>query len=89
MELEAQVAAVKKAAVDREKQRRKKDRALEMAMQVQDEKGAGKRGGGGGEEDPMDIDLQEGGSQRQSRGQKRGAGFGGFGGLGGMGRRLG
>jgi COP9 signalosome complex subunit 7 len=89
VELEAQVAAVKKAAVDREKQRRKKDRALEMAMQTQDEKTTGKRGVGGGEDDPMEIDSQEGGSQRQSRGQKRGPGQFGFGGLGGMGRRLG
>lgn len=88
VELEAQVAAVKKAAVDREKQRRKQERALEVTIQSIDEKGAGKRGVGGlGDEDMMDID-QEGGSGRVTRGQKRGAAQFTFGGLG-MGRRLG
>ncbi|KAF2791741.1 hypothetical protein K505DRAFT_248282 [Melanomma pulvis-pyrius CBS 109.77] len=88
LELEAQVAAVKKAAVDREKQRRKHERALELSMQIFDDKSTGKRGVGGlGDEDMMDID-QEGGSGRLSRGQKRGGSQFTFGGLG-MGRRLG
>ncbi|KAF2868821.1 hypothetical protein BDV95DRAFT_499785 [Massariosphaeria phaeospora] len=86
VDLEAQVVEVKKAAVDREKLRRKKERALELATQSNDEKGAGKRGVSGlGEEDAMDID-QEGGSQRGTRGSKRGASTFGF---GGGGKRLG
>lgn len=88
-DLEAQVEKVKKEAVDREKVRRKKERALEAAMQSSEEKGNGKRGllGAGGD-DAMDID-DEGGSSRVTRGNKRGAssGFSTFG-LGG-GRRLG
>lgn len=73
---------MKKAAVDREKQRRKKDRALEAVIQQSEEK-SGKRLG---EEDLMDID-QEGGSGRATRNSKRAPGT--FAGLGGMGRRLG
>ncbi|KAJ4404478.1 hypothetical protein N0V91_005822 [Didymella pomorum] len=86
-DLEAQVEKVKGDAVQREKMRRKKERAIEV--QTSDEKGAGKRGaemrGGYGDEDAMDID-QEGGSGRATRGAKRGAGTFGF---GGAGRRLG
>jgi COP9 signalosome complex subunit 7 len=76
-DLDKQVAAVKKAAVDREKQRRKKERALEVVMQSMDEKGAAKRLG---DEDLMEIDQE--GSGRVTRGSKRGTGFG-------LGRRLG
>ena len=86
-DLEAQVEKVKSDAVQREKMRRKKERAIEV--QTSDEKGAGKRGpemrGGFGDDDAMDID-QEGGSGRVTRGAKRGAGTFGF---GGTGRRLG
>lgn len=86
-DLEAQVEKVKKDAVDREKVRRKKERALEAAMQSSDDKGSGKRGllGLVGD-DAMDID-DEGGSSRTTRSSKRGAG-GGFGTFG-IGRRLG
>ena len=78
--------------MQREKLRRKKERAVEV--QLGDEKGAGKRGsesrsGYAADEDAMDID-QEGGGGRVTRGSKRGHGgqerFG-FG--GGAGRRLG
>lgn len=82
-DLEARVATVKKAAVDREKLRRKKDRAMEVMIQLSEEKSSQKRVG---EEDLMEIDT-EGGSGRVTRGTKRGAG--GFGAFGGMGRRLG
>ncbi|KAF2189184.1 hypothetical protein K469DRAFT_723943 [Zopfia rhizophila CBS 207.26] len=84
--LEAQISEVKRAAVVRERERRKKERGLELTMASMEEKGAGKRGMSGlGEEDLMDID-QEGGSGRVLRGAKRGAaGFG----FGGVGRRLG
>ncbi|CAO2658062.1 Nn.00g073220.m01.CDS01 [Neocucurbitaria sp. VM-36] len=85
-DLEAQVEKVKKEAVDREKLRRKKERALEAAMQTSDEKSTGKRGLMGlGGDDAMDIDDESGGS-RVTRGNKRGPGGFGF---GGMGRRLG
>ncbi|KAJ4988112.1 cop9 signalosome subunit 7 [Stagonosporopsis vannaccii] len=83
-ELEAQVEKVKQEAVEREKLRRKKEKAVEVQSE---EKGAGKRGSDArayGDEDAMDID-QEGGSGRATRGTKRGAGGFGFGG----GRRLG
>lgn len=94
-DLEAQVAKVKKEAVDREKVRRKKERALEVVIQANEEKN-GKRGnlGFGGSDDAMDID-DEGGSARNTRGAKRGPGGGGGGGgfMGmsgfGAGRRLG
>ena len=83
-DLEAQVAKVKSDAVQREKLRRKKERAVEV--QTSDEKSAGKRASVAyGDEDAMDID-QEGGSGRATRGAKRGAGALGF---GGAGRRLG
>ncbi|KAL6706436.1 hypothetical protein ACN47E_005542 [Coniothyrium glycines] len=87
-ELELQVEKVKREAVDREKVRRKKERALEAAMQTTEEKGQGnKRGlGGFGGDDAMEID-DEGSSSRNTRGTKRGSG-GGFG-FSGMGRRLG
>lgn len=90
-DLEAQAEKVRKEAVDREKMRRKKERALEAAMQANEEKASAKRGllgiggGGGGGDDAMEID-DEGGSGRQTRGTKRGPGAFGF---GGMGRRLG
>jgi COP9 signalosome complex subunit 7 len=71
-DLEAQVEKVKKEAVDKEKVRRKKERALEVIMQNNDEKATGKRGLGGlGSDDAMDID-DEGDSGRTTRGSKRG-----------------
>lgn len=79
-ELEARVADVKRAAVDREKMRRKRERAMEVLIQASEEKGSSqKRSGSGlGDEDAMDID-QEGGSGRVTRGSKRGpGGFAGF-----------
>jgi COP9 signalosome complex subunit 7 len=85
-DLEAQVEKVKKDAVDREKVRRKKERALEAVMQANEDKSGGKRGlGGFGGDDAMEID-DEGSSGRVTRGSKRGppSNF-----LGGMGRRLG
>ncbi|PVH98342.1 hypothetical protein DM02DRAFT_615849 [Periconia macrospinosa] len=87
VDLEARIAEVRKAAVDREKTRRKKERVQEVVMASMEEKGGQKRSVSGlGEEDAMDID-QEGGSGRFTRGAKRGPG--GFGGaFGGIGRRL-
>jgi COP9 signalosome complex subunit 7 len=84
-DLEARVAEVKKAAVDREKMRRKKERAMEVMIQASDDKGGSQKRGvsGLGDDDMMDID-QEGGSQRLTRGTKRGAG-----GFGNFARRLG
>jgi COP9 signalosome complex subunit 7 len=78
-ELEARVANIKKAAVEREKMRRKRERAMEALIQASEEKGnSQKRSVSGlGEEDAMDID-QEGGSGRVTRGTKRGSGFAGF-----------
>jgi COP9 signalosome complex subunit 7 len=79
-DLEARISEVKKAAVDREKMRRKKDRAMEVMIQMSEEKGGSQKRGvsGLGDEDLMDID-QEGGSGRVTRGTKRGAGgFGNF-----------
>ncbi|KAF2006704.1 hypothetical protein P154DRAFT_517737 [Amniculicola lignicola CBS 123094] len=86
-DLEAQVVQVKQAAVEREKLRRKKERALEATMATYEEKGGAKRAvsGLGDEGDMMDVD-QEGG--RVTRGNKRSTG-GGFPGFGGVGRRLG
>ncbi|PSN66602.1 hypothetical protein BS50DRAFT_573445 [Corynespora cassiicola Philippines] len=76
-DLEAQVASVRAAAVDREKQRRKREHAREALMSTTDEKGAGKRGMSGMGEDVMEIDDEQGGSGRVTRGTKRGAsGFG-------------
>jgi COP9 signalosome complex subunit 7 len=76
---------VKKAAVNREKMRRKKERAMEVMIQSSEEKGGSQKRGvsGLGDEDMMDVD-QEGGSGRVTRGTKRGAG-----GFGNFGRRLG
>jgi COP9 signalosome complex subunit 7 len=84
-DLEAQVEKIKKEAVDKEKVRRKKDRALEAMMQASDEKTAGKRNMGMGGDDAMDID-DEGGNGRNTRNSKRGPGNFGF---GNVGRRLG
>lgn len=72
---------MKEAAVTREKQRRKKDRALELMMQASEDSKGGKRLG----DDEMDIDQENG--ARVTRGSKRGTG-GMIPGLGGMGRRL-
>jgi COP9 signalosome complex subunit 7 len=86
-DLEAQVDKIKKEAVNREKLRRKKEKALEAVMQANEEKSTGKRGlGGFSGDDAMDID-DEGGSGRTTRGSKRAppSNFS----LGGMGRRLG
>jgi COP9 signalosome complex subunit 7 len=70
-DLETRVASLKKEAVDREKLRRKKERALEAAMQTE-EKGAGKRAMMGmSGDDAMDVD-DEGGSSKPTRGSKRG-----------------
>lgn len=87
-DLEARVADVRKAAVDREKTRRKKERVQEVTMATSEEKGGQKRSVSGlVEEDAMDID-QESSSGRVTRGAKRGPG--GFGNaFGGLGRRLG
>ncbi|KAH8728288.1 hypothetical protein GQ44DRAFT_702096 [Phaeosphaeriaceae sp. PMI808] len=86
VDLEAQVGKVKKEAVDREKVRRKRERALEAVMQTNEDKASGKRGlMGNSGDDAMDID-EDSGSSRTTRGSKRGAGGFGF---GGAGRRLG
>jgi COP9 signalosome complex subunit 7 len=79
-DLEAQVAKVKQEALDREKLRRKKERAFEAAMQASDEKNNGKRNLMG--DDAMEID-DESGSGRATRGNKRGSAGFGF----GLGRR--
>ena len=82
-DLGAQVEAVKKGAVEREKQRRKKERALEAVMGALEEKsGAGKKYG---EDDVMDIDMEGGTGGRITRGMKRGAGNA----FSNLGRRLG
>ncbi|KAF2259537.1 COP9 signalosome subunit 7 [Lojkania enalia] len=81
-DLDAQIKAVKLAAVEREKQRRKKERALEATILFHEEKGAKRGVSGLGDEDLMDIDQEGGG--RVTRGSKRGSGAFGFGG-----RRLG
>ncbi|KAF2820741.1 hypothetical protein CC86DRAFT_304514 [Ophiobolus disseminans] len=79
-DLETQVAKVKQEAVDREKVRRKKERALEAVISANEDKTPGKRGMGFGSDDAMDID-DDGGSSRVTRGTKRGPGGGfGFGG---------
>ncbi|KAH7138668.1 hypothetical protein B0J11DRAFT_22330 [Dendryphion nanum] len=85
-ELEDRVKQVRDAAVLREKERRKKERAMETVMSFLEEKGAKRGGAALVEEDLMDIDQEGGG--RQTRNSKRGMG-GGFGGFGGLGRRLG
>ncbi|KAH6852921.1 hypothetical protein BKA58DRAFT_394494 [Alternaria rosae] len=80
-DLEAQVAKVKKEALDREKMRRKKERAFEAVMTVGDEKNTGKRNlMGMGGDDAMEID--EDSSGRTTRGTKRGPGGFSFGGSG-------
>jgi COP9 signalosome complex subunit 7 len=82
-DLEVQAEKVKREAVDKEKVRRKKDRALEAAMQASDEKSTGKRNLMGlGSDDAMEID-DEGSGGRNTRGSKRTPGNFGFG------RRLG
>jgi COP9 signalosome complex subunit 7 len=89
-DLQAQVEKIKKEALDREKLRRKKERALEAALQASEDKNSnnGKRGLMGGGDDAMDID-DEGGSGRVTRGSKRGPGGGGFSFGNTGGRRLG
>ncbi|KAJ4292656.1 hypothetical protein N0V90_009319 [Kalmusia sp. IMI 367209] len=57
-DLELRAAEVKKAAVDREKLRRKKERAMEVMMQLNEEKGGKGARTGGLEEDLMDIDQE-------------------------------
>lgn len=86
------VTEVKKAAVEREILRRKKERAVEVMLQVSEEKGKSGVGGGigmkrdEGFEDMMDVDEQGGvGGGRQTRGTKRGF----AGGFSGLGKRLG
>ncbi|CBX97629.1 hypothetical protein LEMA_P090380.1 [Plenodomus lingam JN3] len=86
-DLQAQVEKVKNEAATREKVRRKKERAIEAALQAESEKSNGKRGiMGMAGDDAMDID-EESGSSRNTRGTKRVPG-GGLGSIG-MGRRLG
>ena len=64
--------------MDREKMRRKKERAFEAVMTVGDEKNTGKRNlMGMGGDDAMEID--EDSSGRITRGTKRGPGGFGFG----------
>ncbi|OCK85557.1 hypothetical protein K432DRAFT_318109 [Lepidopterella palustris CBS 459.81] len=81
-DLDKQMVAVKKAAVQRERERRRKDRGLEAAMAALEEKGSGKRGAGfGGEgqgDDAMEIDQE--GVGRWVRNAKRGSGLAGLGG---------
>ncbi|CAN9337158.1 unnamed protein product [Alternaria alternata] len=78
-DLEAQVAKVKKEALDREKMRRKKERAFEAVMQASDEKNNGKRNlMGMGGDDAMEID-EDSGNGRTTRGTKRGPGGFSFG----------
>lgn len=81
-DLEAQADKVKKEAIDREKVRRKKERAVEAALHAESERSNGQRGVMGmGSDDAMDID-DEGGNIRGTKGSKRGSNFG-------PGRRLG
>lgn len=81
-DLDKQMATVKKRAVQRERERRKRDRGLEVTMAALEEKGSGKRGAGYGDEgqggDAMDIDQESSG--RWVRGAKRGSGLAGLGG---------
>ena len=86
-DLEARVAEVRKAAVDREMLRRKKERAMEVMLQANDDKGKSSQRRDEGYDDAMDVDEQGGsGSGRQLRGTKRGFSGGAFSGLG---KRLG
>jgi len=73
---------VKQEAVDREKVRRKRERAVEAMMAVGEDKTGSKRGGGGATDDLMDLDDDSG---KTTRGSKKGYGNFSFGG----GRRLG
>jgi COP9 signalosome complex subunit 7 len=82
-DLASQVERVKKEAVDREKVRRKRERAIEAMVAAGEDKPASKRGGGTAIDDIMDIDDDSG--SRTTRGSKKGHGSFGFGG----GRRLG
>jgi COP9 signalosome complex subunit 7 len=84
-DLEAQVREVKEKAVEREKDRRKRERALEAVIQHYDEKGA-KRGQ---DDDAMEVDQEggNGGGGRPARSSGRRTGGGGF--YGGFGRRAG
>jgi COP9 signalosome complex subunit 7 len=88
-DLEARVAEVKQAAVDRERMRRKKERALEVMIASSEEKGGSQKRGVSGlsEEDMMDIDQENGGSRVTRGSNKRGPGS--FGGSNFLGRRLG
>jgi COP9 signalosome complex subunit 7 len=84
-DLELRVVELRKAAVEREMMRRKKERALEVMLQMSEDKGKAfgqKRDKG--YEDMMDVDEQ-GESGRQTRGTKRGF----AGGFSGLGKRLG
>lgn len=83
-DLELRVVEVRRAAVEREILRRKKERALEVMLASSEDKGKGGKARDEGYEDAMDIDEQ-GGSGRQTRGQKRGF----AGGFSGLGKRLG
>ena len=82
-DLDAQMAAVRAAAVRRERERRRRDRGLEAAMAaLEDKGGAPKRGAGFGDEgqgaDAMEIDQE--GVGRWVRNAKRGSGLAGLGG---------
>ncbi|KAF1974126.1 hypothetical protein BU23DRAFT_553519 [Bimuria novae-zelandiae CBS 107.79] len=85
-DLEARIAEVRKAAVHREMLRRKKERAMEVMLQLSDDKGKGGQRRDEGYDDAMDVDEQGGsGTGRQLRGTKRGF----AGGFSGLGKRLG
>ncbi|XTI92850.1 hypothetical protein V2W45_1426799 [Cenococcum geophilum] len=82
-DLDAQMAAVRAAAVRRERERRRRDRGLEAAMAaLEDKGGAPKRGAVFGDEgqgaDAMEIDQE--GVGRWVRNAKRGSGLAGLGG---------
>ena len=86
-DLELRVAEVRKQAVDRERMRRKKERAIEVMLQASDDKAKGAKRVDEGYDDAMEVDEPgNGGSGRQLRGTKRGFGGGAFAGLG---KRLG
>ncbi|KAF2200656.1 hypothetical protein GQ43DRAFT_441381 [Delitschia confertaspora ATCC 74209] len=91
-ELETQMYAVRRTAVDRELEARKRDQGVKLVMS-DSKTGAGsskKREGAGedGDEDLMDIDQEGNGSQGPRRSGRTG-GLRGFAGTVGMGRRLG
>ncbi|KAL6713892.1 hypothetical protein ACLMJK_008386 [Lecanora helva] len=82
-EIEAQVAEVRKKAVERRRREVEYEKLVAKAMGEGDGKGKlGKRGGSGEDGDEMDLDD---GSTGRTRGAKRGGGN--F--LGGLGKRLG